>query len=70
MATLGDPLADLAVHHAYRAPAFAPVIGGSAASTSRTKSGQQPAQPGRLRCGGRTRTRTAAGSWQMAPRTW
>nr|WP_246869242.1 phosphotransferase family protein [Saccharopolyspora sp. ASAGF58] len=34
MATLGDPLADLAVHLAYRDSAFAPVLGGSAASTS------------------------------------
>jgi aminoglycoside phosphotransferase (APT) family kinase protein len=34
MATLGDPLADLAVHLAYGDPAFAPVLGGSAASTS------------------------------------
>lgn len=34
MATLGDPLVDLAVHLAYRDPAFAPVLGGSAASTS------------------------------------
>lgn len=34
MATLGDPLADLALHLAYGDPAFAPVLGGSAASTS------------------------------------
>lgn len=34
MATLGDPLADLAVHLAYRDPEFAPVLGGAAASTS------------------------------------
>jgi len=34
MATLGDPLADLALHLAYADPAFAPVLGGSAASTS------------------------------------
>ena len=40
MATLGDPLADLALHLAYGDPAFAPVLGGSAASTS-------PRMPGR-----------------------
>jgi aminoglycoside phosphotransferase (APT) family kinase protein len=34
MATLGDPLADLALHLAYAHPAFASVLGGSAASTS------------------------------------
>jgi aminoglycoside phosphotransferase (APT) family kinase protein len=34
MATLGDPLADLALHLVYSDPAFAPVLGGSAASTS------------------------------------
>ncbi|MFG1959163.1 phosphotransferase family protein [Nonomuraea sp. NPDC049028] len=34
MATLGDPLADLGLHLVYADPAFAPVIGGSAASTS------------------------------------
>jgi aminoglycoside phosphotransferase (APT) family kinase protein len=34
MATLGDPLADLALHLVYADPAFAPVIGGLAASTS------------------------------------
>jgi len=34
MATLGDPLADLALHLAYRDPSFAPTLGGSAASTS------------------------------------
>lgn len=34
MATLGDPLSDLALHLVYRDPAFAPVLGGSAASTS------------------------------------
>ncbi|SQD98361.1 MULTISPECIES: phosphotransferase family protein [unclassified Parafrankia] len=34
MATLGDPIADLGVHIAYSDPAFAPVLGGSAASTS------------------------------------
>ncbi|MER5674858.1 phosphotransferase, partial [Pseudonocardia alni] len=34
MATLGDPLADLALHTVYGDPAFAPVLGGSAASTS------------------------------------
>ncbi|NUU21503.1 MAG: phosphotransferase family protein [Streptomycetaceae bacterium] len=34
MATLGDPLADLALHLVYRDPAFDPVLGGSAASTS------------------------------------
>jgi aminoglycoside phosphotransferase (APT) family kinase protein len=34
MATLGDPLADLGLHLAYGDPAFAPVLGGSAASTS------------------------------------
>jgi aminoglycoside phosphotransferase (APT) family kinase protein len=34
MATLGDPLADLGLHLVYSDPAFAPVIGGSAASTS------------------------------------
>jgi aminoglycoside phosphotransferase (APT) family kinase protein len=34
MATLGDPLADLAVHLAYGDPAFAPVLSGSAACTS------------------------------------
>lgn len=34
MATLGDPLADLALHTAYGDPAFAPVLAGSAASTS------------------------------------
>ncbi|MBC3191871.1 phosphotransferase family protein [Pseudonocardia sp. C8] len=33
MATLGDPLADLALHTAYGDPAFAPVLGGAAAST-------------------------------------
>ncbi|WP_255345491.1 phosphotransferase family protein [Streptomyces chartreusis] len=33
MATLGDPLADLGLHLVYRDPAFAPVLGGSAAST-------------------------------------
>ncbi|GAA1850168.1 phosphotransferase family protein [Pseudonocardia ailaonensis] len=40
MATLGDPLADLALHLAYADPSFAPVLGGSAASTS-------PRMPGR-----------------------
>jgi len=34
MATLGDPLADLALHLVYADPAFAPVLAGSAASTS------------------------------------
>ncbi|CAO5159681.1 Acyl-CoA dehydrogenase [Frankia sp. AiPs1] len=34
MATLGDPLADLGLHLAYRDPAFAPVLAGSAAATS------------------------------------
>ncbi|MEV7731740.1 phosphotransferase family protein [Streptomyces sp. NPDC088921] len=34
MATLGDPLADLGLHLVYRDPAFEPVLGGSAASTS------------------------------------
>jgi aminoglycoside phosphotransferase (APT) family kinase protein len=34
MSTLGDPLADLGVHLAYCDPAFAPVLGGAAASTS------------------------------------
>ncbi|HWD07425.1 MAG TPA: phosphotransferase family protein [Amycolatopsis sp.] len=34
MATLGDPLADLGLHLAYSDPAFDPVLGGSAASTS------------------------------------
>lgn len=34
MATLGDPIADLGVHIAYSDPAFAPVLAGSAASTS------------------------------------
>lgn len=32
MSTLGDPLADLALHLVYRDPAFEPVLGGSAAS--------------------------------------
>jgi aminoglycoside phosphotransferase (APT) family kinase protein len=40
MATLGDPLADLGLHIAYSDPAFDPVLGGSAASTS-------PRLPGR-----------------------
>ncbi|PKV99994.1 aminoglycoside phosphotransferase (APT) family kinase protein [Amycolatopsis echigonensis] len=34
LATLGDPLADLGLHLAYSDPAFAPVLAGSAASTS------------------------------------
>jgi aminoglycoside phosphotransferase (APT) family kinase protein len=34
MATIGDPLADLGLHLAYSDPAFDPVPGGSAASTS------------------------------------
>ncbi|WP_322768278.1 phosphotransferase family protein [Frankia sp. Cr1] len=34
MATLGDPLADLGLHIAYADPAFDPVLGGEAASTS------------------------------------
>jgi len=34
MATLGDPLADLALHLVYADPAFAPVLAGAAASTS------------------------------------
>jgi aminoglycoside phosphotransferase (APT) family kinase protein len=34
MATLGDPLADLGLHLVYTDPAFAPVLAGSAASTS------------------------------------
>ncbi|WP_326640188.1 phosphotransferase family protein [Streptosporangium sp. NBC_01755] len=34
MATLGDPLTDLALHLVYRDPAFEPVLAGSAASTS------------------------------------
>jgi aminoglycoside phosphotransferase (APT) family kinase protein len=34
MATLGDPLADLGLHLSYTDPAFAPVLGGDAASTS------------------------------------
>ena len=34
MATLGDPLADLGLHLAYSDPAFDPVLGGDAASTS------------------------------------
>lgn len=34
MATLGDPLADLALHLVYADPAFDPVLGGAAASTS------------------------------------
>jgi aminoglycoside phosphotransferase (APT) family kinase protein len=34
MATLGDPLADLGLHLAYADPAFDPVLGGAAASTS------------------------------------
>lgn len=32
MATLGDPLADLALHVVYRDPAFDAVLGGAAAS--------------------------------------
>ncbi|MFD9666280.1 phosphotransferase family protein [Rhodococcus sp. NPDC059968] len=34
MATIGDPLADLALHLVYRDPAFDPILGGFAASTS------------------------------------
>ncbi|MEU1443987.1 phosphotransferase family protein [Streptomyces mirabilis] len=34
MATLGDPLADLGLHLVYTDPVFAPVLSGSAASTS------------------------------------
>lgn len=34
MATLGDPLADLGLHLVYSDPSFAPVLAGSAASTS------------------------------------
>ncbi|MCK9896451.1 phosphotransferase family protein [Frankia sp. AgB32] len=34
MATLGDPIADLALHTAYRNPAFAPLLAGTAAATS------------------------------------
>jgi aminoglycoside phosphotransferase (APT) family kinase protein len=34
MATLGDPLADLALHVVYGDPVFAPVLAGAAASTS------------------------------------
>ncbi|MGQ4601061.1 phosphotransferase [Nocardia sp. R6R-6] len=34
MATLGDPLADLGLHLVYTDPTFAPVLAGSAASTS------------------------------------
>ncbi|MCP2255406.1 putative kinase, aminoglycoside phosphotransferase (APT) family [Prauserella aidingensis] len=34
MATLGDPLADLGLHLVYADPSFAPVLSGSAASTS------------------------------------
>jgi aminoglycoside phosphotransferase (APT) family kinase protein len=34
MATLGDPLADFGLHLVYGDPAFEPVLGGSAASTS------------------------------------
>ncbi|MGW4527557.1 phosphotransferase family protein [Amycolatopsis sp. NPDC004378] len=34
MATIGDPLADLGLHVAYSNPAFDPVLGGAAASTS------------------------------------
>ena len=34
MATIGDPLADLGLHLVYRDPAFDPVLGGAAASTS------------------------------------
>ncbi|SEF67303.1 Predicted kinase, aminoglycoside phosphotransferase (APT) family [Thermomonospora echinospora] len=34
MATLGDPLADLGLHLVYADPAFAPVLAGTAASTS------------------------------------
>lgn len=34
MATVGDPLADLGLHIAYSDPAFDPVLGGAAASTS------------------------------------
>ncbi|MDN5918168.1 MAG: phosphotransferase family protein [Pseudonocardia sp.] len=34
MATLGDPLADIALHVVYSDPAFDPVLGGDAASTS------------------------------------
>ena len=34
MATLGDPLADLGLHLVFSDPAFEPVLGGSAASTS------------------------------------
>jgi aminoglycoside phosphotransferase (APT) family kinase protein len=34
MATLGDPLADLALHLVYRDPIFGPVLGGSAAAVS------------------------------------
>jgi aminoglycoside phosphotransferase (APT) family kinase protein len=34
MASLGDPLADLGLHLVYADPAFAPVLGGSAASAS------------------------------------
>ncbi|MEV4381684.1 phosphotransferase family protein [Streptosporangium sp. NPDC049644] len=34
MATLGDPLADLALHLVYRDPAIEPVLGGSAAAVS------------------------------------
>ena len=56
MATLGDPLADLGLHLAYRDPAFAPVLGGSAASTSDHVPGRPPSPSATPRPTGRDLT--------------
>lgn len=44
MATLGDPLADLAVHLVYRDPAFDAVLGGAASTSPRMPASADLAQ--------------------------
>jgi aminoglycoside phosphotransferase (APT) family kinase protein len=44
MATLGDPLADLGLHLAYRDPAFAPVLGNAASTSDRMPTATDLAQ--------------------------
>ena len=53
MSTLGDPLADLGLHLAYSDPVFAPVLAGSAASTSTRLPSRTSVAEHYARCSGR-----------------
>jgi len=66
MATLGDPLADLALHLVYADPAFAPVIGGSAASNQRPAPASADLAQRYAAATGRDLTRLAS-TWASTP---